>query len=39
MIQPATLRLESNVGKQNATYLKRDAVQLVSMLQLQVLVS
>jgi hypothetical protein len=39
MIQPATLKLESNVGQQNTTYLNRDTLKLVSMLQLQTLVS
>ena len=39
MIQPATLRLESNVEQQNTTYLNVEALQMVSMLQLQMLVS
>jgi hypothetical protein len=37
MIQPATLRLESNGGQQNSTYFNRDALQLVLMLQLLML--
>jgi len=37
MIQPATLRLESNGGQQNTTYFNRDDLQIALMLQLQML--
>jgi hypothetical protein len=37
MIQPATLRLESSGGQQNATYFNRDVVLCVMMLQLHML--
>jgi len=35
MIQPATLRLESNGGQKNTTYFNRDGLQIALMLQLQ----
>jgi hypothetical protein len=35
MIQPTTLRLESNRGQQNCTYFNRNPFQLALMLQLQ----
>jgi hypothetical protein len=37
MIQPATLRLESNGGQRNTTYFNRDAMQIVLTWQVQML--
>jgi hypothetical protein len=39
MVQPATLRLESNGGQENTTYFNRDDVQIALMLQLQKLMA
>jgi hypothetical protein len=38
MIQPATLRLESNGGQQNSTYFAGDAFHLVLTLQVELMV-
>jgi len=37
MIQPATLKLESNGEQEKATYFNRDDLQIALMLQLQML--
>jgi hypothetical protein len=35
MVQPATLRLESNGGQESTTYFSREDVQIALMLQLR----
>jgi hypothetical protein len=37
MIQPVTLRLESNGGQENTTYFNREDLQIAMMLQLRML--